>query len=332
MKLNEIKNSEIFSRNLARLYGFCEDRLTYQRERYQKALDRFFEIFKGADDAEIFSAPGRTEIGGNHTDHQRGCALAAAVDLDIIAVVSFNNGGVIRVYSEGYGFSEGMKSQRLLEKLVAEDREALEKAGIKPPYVLAPHSYSGFEAIYWANTYPKEVEAILSIDMGIPETAIQQSKEITELERLKMLDKQFKMLRTIAKGGLIAKLAKKKTEDASGLMSGNELTPEEKEIYRGLFYRNIANREFYEEARLMTENAMRAEKTGIPKCPICFYLSDMPTLSKKVNWRQNVLGYAEKCGGKVYLTDRGHMMYAYIPDDMASNFDSFLKANYIGVQ
>ncbi|MBQ1453559.1 MAG: galactokinase [Ruminococcus sp.] len=106
MKLNEIKNSEKFSRNLARLYGFCEDRLTYQRERYQKALDRFFEIFKGADDAEIFSAPGRTEIGGNHTDHQRGCALAAAVDLDIIAVVSFNDDGVIRVYSEGYGFSE----------------------------------------------------------------------------------------------------------------------------------------------------------------------------------------------------------------------------------
>ena len=239
---------------------------------------------------------------------------------------------IVVIEKPGYGFSEGMKSQRLLEKLVAEDREALEKAGIKPPYVLAPHSYSGFEAIYWANTYPKEVEAILSIDMGIPETAIQQSKEITELERLKMLDKQFKMLRTIAKGGLVAKLAKKKTEDASGLMSGNELTPEEKEIYRGLFYRNIANREFYEEARLMTENAMRAEKTGIPKCPICFYLSDMPTLSKKVNWRQNALGYAEKCGGKVYLTDRGHMMYAYIPDDMASNFDSFLKANYIGVQ
>ena len=106
MKLNEIKNSEKLPRKLARLYGSCEDRLTYQKERYQKALDRFFEIFKGADEVEIFSAPGRTEIGGNHTDHQRGCALAAAVDLDIIAVVSFNDGGVIRVYSEGYGFSE----------------------------------------------------------------------------------------------------------------------------------------------------------------------------------------------------------------------------------
>jgi pimeloyl-ACP methyl ester carboxylesterase len=118
---------------------------------------------------------------------------------------------VVVIEKAGYGFSEGMKSQRLLEKLVFEDREALKMAGIEPPYVLAPHSYSGFEAIYWANTYPKEVEAILSIDMGIPETAIQQSKEITELKRLKMLDKQFKLLQTISKDGLFAKIAKKKT-------------------------------------------------------------------------------------------------------------------------
>ena len=106
MKLNEIKNSDKFSRKLTQLYGSCEDRLAYQRERYQKVSERFFEIFEGTDEIEIFSAPGRTEIGGNHTDHQRGCALAAAVDLDIIAVVSFNDSGVIRVSSEGYGFSE----------------------------------------------------------------------------------------------------------------------------------------------------------------------------------------------------------------------------------
>ena len=49
-----------------------------------------------------FSAPGRTEISGNHTDHQHGCVLAAAVNLDIIAVVSFNNMGVIRLQSEGH--------------------------------------------------------------------------------------------------------------------------------------------------------------------------------------------------------------------------------------
>lgn len=49
-----------------------------------------------------FSAPGRTEIGGNHTDHQRGRVLAAAVNLDIRAAVSKNNNNIIRVMSEGY--------------------------------------------------------------------------------------------------------------------------------------------------------------------------------------------------------------------------------------
>jgi len=50
----------------------------------------------------LFSAPGRTEIGGNHTDHQHGCVLAAAVDLQTVAEVIMNGTRQIRVYSEGY--------------------------------------------------------------------------------------------------------------------------------------------------------------------------------------------------------------------------------------
>ena len=49
-----------------------------------------------------FSAPGRTEIGGNHTDHQHGCVLAAAVDMETTAEVRLNGTNVIRVDSEGY--------------------------------------------------------------------------------------------------------------------------------------------------------------------------------------------------------------------------------------
>ena len=47
----------------------------------------------------------------------------------------------------GYGFSDSAKTPRTVENLVFEDREALRKAGIEPPYVLAAHSYSGFESI-----------------------------------------------------------------------------------------------------------------------------------------------------------------------------------------
>ena len=50
----------------------------------------------------IFSAPGRTELGGNHTDHQHGLVLAAAVTLDTKAAAAENNDGCIRVISEGY--------------------------------------------------------------------------------------------------------------------------------------------------------------------------------------------------------------------------------------
>ena len=66
-----------------------------------------------------FSAPGRTEIGGNHTDHQRGCVLAAAVDLETTAEVRLNGSDVIRVFSDGYAPVEvhlGDWKMRLEEK------------------------------------------------------------------------------------------------------------------------------------------------------------------------------------------------------------------------
>lgn len=50
----------------------------------------------------MFSAPGRTEISGNHTDHQHGCVLAGAVNLETVADVTLNGTDMIRVASEGY--------------------------------------------------------------------------------------------------------------------------------------------------------------------------------------------------------------------------------------
>ena len=54
------------------------------------------------DKTYIFSGPGRTEIGGNHTDHQHGCVLAGAVDLETVAEVTFNGTDTIRVFSDGF--------------------------------------------------------------------------------------------------------------------------------------------------------------------------------------------------------------------------------------
>ena len=59
--------------------------VSYQRARYAEALLQYIRLY-GDGEIEIYSAPGRSEIGGNHTDHQHGCVLAAAVNLDIIAI------------------------------------------------------------------------------------------------------------------------------------------------------------------------------------------------------------------------------------------------------
>ncbi len=85
---------------LTKLYG--EKAVESQLERYKKAIAAYEEIFGDSSNAMIFSAPGRTEVGGNHTDHNRGCVLAAAVGLDVIAIVTPTDDNIITVKSEGF--------------------------------------------------------------------------------------------------------------------------------------------------------------------------------------------------------------------------------------
>lgn len=99
--LQSIENNE-FTKVFSELYGTDDDTMTYQKQRYLDAVSSFAKLYPDRKDIRIFSAPGRTEIGGNHTDHQHGCVLAAAVNLDVIAVAAFHQDGVIRIKSEGY--------------------------------------------------------------------------------------------------------------------------------------------------------------------------------------------------------------------------------------
>lgn len=89
----------VFDETLARLYG--ANRLEEARARCAGVLSGFAKTFESLPEA-LFSAPGRTEVGGNHTDHQHGRVLAASVDLDILAAAAPNQSGMIRVQSQGY--------------------------------------------------------------------------------------------------------------------------------------------------------------------------------------------------------------------------------------
>lgn len=98
MMKNEIKTSEFLSR-LQKVYG---DEATFQQERFFALSEKFENDFNCTANVRFFSAPGRTEVGGNHTDHNNGKVLAAAVNLDAVAAVSERDDGVICVNSEGY--------------------------------------------------------------------------------------------------------------------------------------------------------------------------------------------------------------------------------------
>ena len=78
-----------------------ETKLAYQRDRYVAAIEQFEKLY-GAAEVSIYSAPGRSEIGGNHTDHQNGEVLAASVNLDAIAIVEKVDEPVVKVVSGNY--------------------------------------------------------------------------------------------------------------------------------------------------------------------------------------------------------------------------------------
>ena len=88
-----------FDETLDRLYG--DVRREEARDRCAAVIAGFTKTFESRPEA-LFSAPGRTELGGNHTDHQHGRVLAAGVDLDILAAAAPDQSGMIRVQSQGY--------------------------------------------------------------------------------------------------------------------------------------------------------------------------------------------------------------------------------------
>ncbi|WP_295587555.1 galactokinase family protein [uncultured Oscillibacter sp.] len=99
MTLDERMAGAEFSARLTYLYG--AEGAAAARARCEEAAAGFTKTFESVPET-LFSAPGRTELGGNHTDHQHGRVLAAAVDLDILAAVTPNQSGMIRVQSQGY--------------------------------------------------------------------------------------------------------------------------------------------------------------------------------------------------------------------------------------
>lgn len=165
---------------LKRLYPFDA---AAQRSRYLSVIKEFLMRFTNTPIAFI-SAPGRTELSGNHTDHQHGRVLAAAVTLDIVAAVRPGKNGVMRLYSEGYG-----QAQANIHDLVPCEAEKNTTAallrGVAAGLSRAGYRVGGFDA-YVQSDVPQgsglSSSAALEVLLGAIQSALYNAGGIPALE------------------------------------------------------------------------------------------------------------------------------------------------------
>ena len=139
---------------LAALYALdgTRESLDKARARAIHVVSRFIEEFSPASDAAaaLFTGPGRTEIGGNHTDHQHGHVLCGSVDLDMLACAAPNGLDVIRVHSEGYPALE-VALDSLSPREDEKNTSAALVRGVAAKIAELGHTLCGFDAYVTSN-------------------------------------------------------------------------------------------------------------------------------------------------------------------------------------
>lgn len=125
---------------------YNETELCAQKERYASLLDDFQEEYGYCGDIRFFSAPGRTEVGGNHTDHNHGKVLAASINLDAVAAVSATDNGIIRVKSRGYAKTDVVDLNVLTPVAEEKDHSAALIRGTAARFKELGYNIGGFDA------------------------------------------------------------------------------------------------------------------------------------------------------------------------------------------
>ncbi len=140
----ELKQGK-YDERLRRVY-VTDEEIKAQYERYCSLADDFDEVFSSDREVRMFSAPGRTEVGGNHTDHNHGRVLAAGINLDAIALASKNDDNTVRVKSKGYAMDVVELSDLSVHESEAGHSPALVR-GVMKGFLNYGYKVGGFDAV-----------------------------------------------------------------------------------------------------------------------------------------------------------------------------------------
>lgn len=161
----------------------------------------------------------------------------------------------------GYGFSDVVDESRDIDIVLNETRAALNKVGLQGPYVLCPHSLSGLEALYWAQKYPEEIEAVIGLDMAVPDY----------YDEMKINLPVIKLGHYCAELGITRWIPNIAESDA---IKYGTLSENEKEIYRAVFYQKTATVTMINEVKAVKNNANIVKENGIPQVPMLMFISN----------------------------------------------------------
>ena len=222
---------------------------------------------------------------------------------------------IVVVEKFGYGYSDVVDEDRNIQTILSETRLALHKAGIDAPYVLCPHSMSGIEALYWAQEYPDEVEAIIGLDMAVPEY----------YENMKINLPLMKLGQYAANIGITRIIPILAESDA---IKHGTLTDDEKNRYRAIFYSRTATVTMINEAKSVKDNARIVAQNGVPQVPMLLFISDGTggTGFDKETWRRIQEKYiSEVKAGKYIELDCPHYVHDYEYGRISEEIKRFLR-------
>jgi len=217
---------------------------------------------------------------------------------------------IVVVERFGYGFSDVVDTPRDIDTVLGETRVALAAAGVNGPYVLCPHSMSGLEALYWAQQYPEEVEAIVGLDMAVPD-----AYESFKNNAFMNATSQFN-----AKTGIIRLLPLLNELDC---IKHGTLTEEEKKIVHALLYKNFSNKTTINELKYVSENATIVGAGEIPQVPMLLFISNDTSTTELTDATQRYANTAENT--KVIQLDCPHYVHDYEYNRISKEIKAFLQ-------
>ena len=220
---------------------------------------------------------------------------------------------IVVVEKFGYGFSDLVDGERDIDTILRQDREALETCGIEAPYVLCPHSFSGYEATRWAQEYPDEVEAIVGLDMCTP--------HCMDVNKLKEDHSDYAFMRQLARFMKAAGIFRLFDYNESG-----ELSEEDCAIYKEIACHKNMNDTMQNEGMIENIIALNDERNSapLPTVPMILYVSNEPSNDEYWIGGMQAMVDASSDGTLIQL-DCGHYVHHYAYERISVDMKAFIE-------